>query len=44
MFYKKKILYVEEAPMHVLTLWIFNTKISYMPFLLSIIVKKLPCM
>jgi hypothetical protein len=34
-FFKQKILYVEDAPKHVLTVWIFNTPIFSMPFLLS---------
>jgi hypothetical protein len=31
-FFKKKILYVEDAPKHVLTVWIFHTTIFCMPF------------
>jgi hypothetical protein len=31
-FFRKKILYVEDAPKHVLTVWIFNTTIFCMPF------------
>jgi hypothetical protein len=34
-FFKKKILYVEDVPKHVLTVWIFNTTIICMPLLLS---------
>ena len=34
-FYRNKILYVEDAPKHVHTVWIFNTTIFSMPFLLS---------
>jgi hypothetical protein len=32
---QKKVPYVEEASQHVLRVWIFNTKISHMPFSLS---------
>jgi hypothetical protein len=35
MFFKKLKTCVEEAPMHVLTVWIFNTTILKMSFLLS---------
>jgi hypothetical protein len=31
-FFKKEILYVEDAPKHVVTIWIFNTTIFCMPF------------
>jgi hypothetical protein len=34
-FFKKKILYVEEALEHVSTIWIFNSRIFHMLFLLS---------
>jgi hypothetical protein len=33
--FQKKILYVEDAPKHILIVWIFNTTIFCMPFLLS---------
>jgi hypothetical protein len=34
-FFKKKILCIEEAPKHVSTVWIFNPRIYHMLFLLS---------
>jgi hypothetical protein len=34
-FFQKKILYVEDAPKHYFTVWIFNTTIFCMPPLLS---------
>jgi hypothetical protein len=34
-FFSKKIMYIENAPEHVLAIWIFNTTIFCMPFLLS---------
>jgi hypothetical protein len=34
-FFKKKFQHVEKAPKHMPTVWIFITRISCMPFLLS---------
>jgi hypothetical protein len=34
-FKKNKILYIEDAPKHGSTIWIFNTTNFYMPFLLA---------
>jgi hypothetical protein len=31
-FFKKKLPYVEEAPKHEHTIWIFNLRIFHMPF------------